>query len=292
MSTLKNIHCEITPLSKQDCFLIFNEVKSKFNCPVHYHSDYELKFIRNGKGIKRIIGSNIENIDDIELVLIGPHLLHGWETCEKQHKNIYELTIQFQEDLFTEELLCRNIMNNIRKLLYKSIYGVSFSKETAIAIADEIQAAIKLEGMDYFLKMISILQILASSKNQRILSSLINLKAEYKGVEDIQKVYDYIHKNFARKITLDEMASLINMSHVSFNRFMKKHTGKTLIDYLNEVRIGQASQMLIEKDYTVSEIAYLCGYNSIANFNRVFKKIKQYTPTNYREEFSLLTYHV
>ncbi len=76
------------------------------------------------------------------------------------------------------------------------------------------------------------------------------------------------------------------MSNVSFNRFIKKRTGKTFIEYLNDVRIGYASRKLIERDLSVSEIAFMCGFNNIANFNRVFKKNKNRTPTKYRQDFS------
>ena len=74
------------------------------------------------------------------------------------------------------------------------------------------------------------------------------------------------------------------MTPISFNRFIKKRTGKTFIEYVNDTRIGYASRWLIEKELSISEIAYLCGFN-IANFNRVFKKAKNCTPSEYRLEF-------
>jgi AraC-like DNA-binding protein len=94
-----------------------------------------------------------------------------------------------------------------------------------------------------------------------------------------------VQENYANKITLDEVSELMNMSSVSFNRFIKKRTGKTFVEYVNDVRIGYASRWLIEKDLSISEIAFLCGFNSIANFNRVFNKNKGCTPTKYRQDF-------
>jgi len=78
----------------------------------------------------------------------------------------------------------------------------------------------------------------------------------------------------------------MNMSSVSFNRFIKKCTGKTFVEYVNDIRIGYASKWLIERDLSISEIAFMCGFNSIANFNRVFRKNKGSTPTQYRQDFS------
>ena len=87
-------------------------------------------------------------------------------------------------------------------------------------------------------------------------------------------------------MTLREVADIMNMSSVSFNRFIKKRTGKTFVEYVNEVRIGYASKWLIERDLSISEIAFMCGFNSIANFNRVFRKNKGSTPSKYRQDFS------
>ncbi|QLE01961.1 helix-turn-helix transcriptional regulator [Galbibacter sp. BG1] len=286
MDILKKFHREITPLSDQDCFLIFDRVKNHFDFPIHYHPEYELNFISNGNGVRRIVGDSIEEIEDIELVLVGPNLYHGWETHNCKNDDIHEITIQFQENLFNADFLGRSIMKPIKDLFWRSAHGICFSRETALAIAPDITAASKLDGMDYFLKMISILHDLANSRNQRLLSTNTFLNTDFQSNEDIQKVYNYIHNNYASKITLSQMAKLINMSNVSFNRFMKRHTGKTLIEYLNDVRIGYASQWLIEKDYSISEIAYMCGFNSIANFNRVFKNSKGRTPTQYKDDFS------
>ncbi|MCM5663697.1 helix-turn-helix transcriptional regulator [Galbibacter mesophilus] len=286
MDLHKKFHREITPLSDHDCFLIFDRVKSHFDFPIHYHPEYELNFISNGKGVRRIVGDSIEEIDDIELVLVGPNLYHGWETHNCKNQDIHEITIQFQENLFNSDFMGRSIMKPIKDLFWRAAHGVCFSRETALAIAPDVTAASKLDGMDYFLKMMSIFHDLANSRNQRLLSTNTFLKMDFQSNEDIQKVYNYIHNNYASKITLSQMAKLINMSNVSFNRFMKRHTGKTLIEYLNDVRIGYASQWLIEKDYSISEIAYMCGFNSIANFNRVFKNSKGRTPTQYRDDFS------
>ena len=71
---------EITPLTQGDCFTLFSRVKKDFDFPLHYHEEFELNFIQNGKGAKRVIGDHIEEIDDLELVLVGPNLQHGWFT--------------------------------------------------------------------------------------------------------------------------------------------------------------------------------------------------------------------
>ena len=82
MELLKRIHREITPLSNEDSFLVFDRVKDFFDYPVHFHPELELNFISNGKGIRRIVGDSIEEIDNLELVLVGSNLFNGWEQHE------------------------------------------------------------------------------------------------------------------------------------------------------------------------------------------------------------------
>ena len=286
MDILKNVHREITPLSTEDCFLVFDRVKSDFDFPIHFHPEYELNFISNAKGVRRVVGDSVENIDDIELVLVGPNLHHGWITHECKSKKIHEITIQFHDNLFNKELLAKKIMKPIRDMCERSIHGILFSKKTAKEMANRISQVSKLDSIDYFLELLSILYDLANSRNQRLLSTYTVNRDNFENSDKIKIIYDYVQENFDKKITLNEASNLVSMSNVTFNRFMKKRTGKTFVDYVNDVRIGFASIWLVEKDWTVSEIAYNCGFNNIANFNRVFKKIKNCTPSQYKNEFS------
>ncbi|WP_430908477.1 helix-turn-helix domain-containing protein [Maribacter sp. 2-571] len=286
MDILKKIHREITPLSNEDSFLVFDRTKDFFDFPIHFHPEMELNFISNGEGVQRIVGDSIEEITNVELVLVGPSLYHGWEQNRCDNKNIREVTIQFHNDLFDNAFLRRSIMKPLRDLFDRSVHGILFSEEVALQLQPRLFKVSKLDGIDYFMELLSILFDLANSRNQRLLStSTIHLE-NFENSEKIKTLYDFVQENYASKITLGQVSELLNMSNVSFNRFIKKRTGKTFVEYLNDVRIGYASRWLIEKDLSISEIAFMCGFNSIANFNRVFRKSKGRTPTRYREDFS------
>jgi transcriptional regulator GlxA family with amidase domain len=103
--------------------------------------------------------------------------------------------------------------------------------------------------------------------------------------EKIKKVYNYVQANYNKKIKVEEVASLVDLSVVSFSRLIKQRTGKTFIDFLNELRLGYATRLLIESNKTVTEICYECGFNNISNFNRIFKKSQGYTPSEFRESY-------
>lgn len=277
---------EITPLSKYDSFIVFDRVKESFDFPIHHHPEFEINFIQNCKGVRRIVGDHIEEIDDIELVLIGPNLYHGWELHNCDSKKIHEITIQFHNDLFEDTLLERRIMSDIKEMFNRSIHGISFSKKTALDLKEQLQKLPRLEGMDYFLQIISILQDMANSRDQRLLSSYTVDYGKFQDDDKMKIIYDYLQKNFAEKISLNDVADAVSMGVVSFNRFIKKRTNKTFVNYLNDIRIGYAARWLIEKDLSISEIAFKTGFNNIANFNRVFRSKKNTTPSQYRDEFN------
>ena len=286
MEILKKIHRELTPISKEDSFLVFDRVKDHFDYPVHFHPEFEINFIEGGKGLRRIVGDSMEEATDLELVLVGPNLFHGWEQHECPRKQMHEITIQFHNDLFDKSFLKRKIMKPIRDMFERSAHGILFSEPDILPIVPRLHKVSKLEGIDYFLELLSILYDLANSRNQRLLSTTTIYMESFENSDKLKLLYDFVQENYASRITLDEVSELMNMSSVSFNRFIKKRTGKTFVEYVNDVRIGYASRWLIEKDLSISEIAFLCGFNSIANFNRVFRKNKGRTPTQYRQDYS------
>ena len=278
---------EITPLTQGDCFTLFSRVKTKFNFPLHYHEEYELNLILDAKGAKRVVGDHMGEIDDMELVLVGSNLQHGWFGHKCTSLKIREVTIQFHKDLFDEKLLRRNQLSFIRTMFEKSSRGILFSKETAQAMAPRILNLNQKHGFDSVLELMSILHDLSSARNSRLLSdaSFNQVEISYNS-RRVEKAFEYLNQNFDKPITLAEVAKLAGMTEVSFSRFFKNRSGKTFIDSLNDIRLGHASRMLIDTTHSISEIAYNCGFNNISNFNRIFKKKKGCTPKEFKEGYS------
>ena len=278
---------EITPLTQNDCFTLFSRVKKEFSFPLHYHEEFELNFIMHAKGAKRIVGDSIEVIDDMELVLIGPNLYHSWFTHQCKNETIQEITIQWHKDLFDDKFLCRNQLNFIRSMFERSTRGISFSIDTIRQLRPRLLTLNEKNGFDSVLELMSILHDLSVSRNMRTLSDAAfnNEQFSYNS-RRIEKAFQHMYDNFDRSVSLSEVAKLVNMTDVSFSRFIKKRTGNTFIDSLNEIRLGHASKKLIETTHSISEISYHCGFNNISNFNRIFKKKKGCTPKAFRESFT------
>ena len=172
-------------------------------------------------------------------------------------------------------------------MLERSQKGILFSAETTAALAPRILSLNQKNGFDSVLELMSILHDLSISRNMRTLSdvSFTNEHFTYNS-RRIEKAFEYMNDNYDKPISLGEVAKLVSMTEVSFSRFIKKRTGNTFIDSLNEIRLGHASRMLIDTTHSIAEISYNCGFNNISNFNRIFKKKKTCTPKEFRENYN------
>lgn len=282
-----NLLKEITPLTISDCFTVFSRTKTEFDFPLHYHEEFEINLILNAKGAKRIIGDHIGEIEDIELVLVGPNLPHCWKTNNCVNKKIIETTVQFHKDLFDDKLLRRNQLYFIKEMFEKAKQGILFSVTTTQLVEKRISELGSKEGFFSVLELMSILNILSNSKDMQLLSdaSFSNVNKSYNS-RRVEKVIEYLNQHYDKPISLAEVANIANMTEVSFSRFFKANTGTSFINSLLEIRLGHASRCLIDTHLPIGDIAFNCGFNNISNFNRLFKKRKKCTPKDFREDYS------
>lgn len=284
---MNTIYREITPLTQNDCFTILHRVKSEFDFPLHYHDEFELNFIANGAGTKRVIGDHVEVIDDLELVLVGSNLPHAWFTHQCQSKEIFEITLQFHSDLFDSKFLQRNQLSFIRNLLERSSKGIAFAREITQTFRPRLEKLTQMTGFDSVLELLSILHDLSVSPNMRTLSNTTFTSEQFNyHSRRIEKAFEFMQAQYNKDISLADVAGVVNMPEVSFSRFIKKRTGKTFIESLNQIRLGHASRLLIDTTQTIAEISYNCGFNNLSYFNRIFRKKNNCTPKEFRQNYS------
>lgn len=288
---MSEIYREITPLTQYDCFTIFSRSKTFFDFPLHHHEEFELNLIQGGKGVKRIVGDHTEVIDDLELVLVGNNIPHGWFTNQYEWQEgmpeIREITIQFHHDLFDEKFLKRNQLYFIKSMMENASRGVVFSADTISRLLPRLLDLPNKSGFGSVLELMSILHELSISKNMRTISNstFSDENINYNS-RRIEKVFSYFKEFYHQNITLEEVSKMAGMTEVSFSRFIKKRTGKTFVESLNEIRLGNASRMLIDTTQTIAEIAYKCGFNNLSYFNRIFKNKNGCTPKEFRDNYA------
>jgi AraC-like DNA-binding protein len=273
---------EITPLKSEDLFILLNNKQAKFDYQIHFHSDYELNMVCNTSG-KRIVGDSVEEFHDFDLILIGSNLPHVWKAPTTIETHV--ITIQFHDAFVNSFLMGKRLFSPIRDMLERSDRGLDFTEDTKIRVRDKILALSQSHGFNTALDFFSILYELATSQGQRNLaSSTYDTSIVIKETKSrrIAKVCNYLEENYKDEIKLSDVASLIGMSDSAFSHFFKKRTNRSFVSYLNDVRIGHATKLLFETTTSVAEIAYLCGFCNISNFNRVFKKSKGQTPSDFR----------
>lgn len=280
---------EISPLGDRDFMYIADRWKQVFDYPLHKHAVLELNFVEHVDGVRRIVGDSNEVLGDMDLVLItSPELEHVWDQNGVKPGNIHEVTIQFSLDFMSEEsLFSRTPMKSIQKMLFRAQRGLAFPKEAILQVYSRLTHLSGVE--DSFvgiLEFLTILHELSLFDNARELSSTAFSKIELDSdSQRVMKVHQFITSHFKDEIRLSDVANEVDMSVSAFSRFFKLRTGKTLSEYIIDMRLGFAARQLVDTIKPVSEICYACGFNTLSNFNRLFRQHKSCSPTEFREKY-------
>lgn len=284
---MNKIITEITPLSDKDFFYLVDRTKDEFNFPVHRHSEFELNYVENCKGATRIVGDSIEELGDFDLVLLGHGIEHAWQQANCESDHLREITIQFSSEFNNSDLLKKNQLASIRSMLERCDKGIVFGMKTIMKVHNQIENLFSIkEGFNQVMSFLTLLYELSLADDARTLSS--SSFANIRPTSDsrrVLKVQEYIDAHFKEDLRLETLAGLVGMTPTSFSRFFKLRTGRSLSDYISDIRIGHASRLLMDSTTSIAEICYECGFNNISNFNRIFKKKKGRTPKEFRDYY-------
>ena len=280
---------ELPPLLDSDFMYVADRRKKEFTYPIHKHEVFELNYVENGEGVLRIVGDSAETIGNRELVLItSPDLEHVWEQDKCKSEDIREITVQFFFDFNSSySLFNRTPLLPIKRLFERARKGVAFTPETIEKVYPLLNSLSSTKDKFYsVINFLTLLYELSLADDTRELASSSFAKVDVDSESRrILKVKEYINKHYTEEIRLADMADLVGMSTTSFSRFFKLRSGKTLSDYVVEMRLGVAARQLVDTTNSVSEICYGCGFNTLSNFNRLFRKYKGCSPTEFREKY-------
>ena len=287
MEESRVIH-EITPLMGKDALYIADRRKKEFTYPIHNHEVYELNFVEHASGVRRIVGDSNEVIGDFDLVLItSPDLEHVWEQNTCISDDIREITVQFYLDMSEDSFLSRNPFYSMRKMLLEARKGLAFPLDAIMRVYQQLDTLSSVkDGFYAVMQFMTILYELSKCHEARTLASSSFAKVEVESdSRRVLKVKNFIAKNYMDEIRLNTLADIAGMSPSAFSRFFKLHTGRNLSEYIIEQRLGYASRMLVDSTKSVAEICFQSGFNNLSNFNRIFKKRKGCSPSEFRENY-------
>ena len=249
----------------------------------HYHAGFEITLTTVSSG-QRFIGYNSEPYVPIDLVLIGEKTPHCWITDEHTEQTV----INFERDFLGERFWDKSELTQIHRMLNNSKRGISFSPKVIASARRRIRRIESSQKFERLLHFLSLLDLLANDKEIRYLSSYDEeSRGNLKMSNRMEKVYAFILSNYTNPdISQAELAKDLNMTSSSFCKFVKSMTRKTFYDLILEARISLASRLLVNSDKYVSEICYLSGFNNVSNFNRIFKRIMEKSPQEYRKTYA------
>lgn len=285
----KEILHEIAPLRNGDFLYIAERHKKDFDYPIHTHDVFELNFVSGAAGVNRIVGDSTEVISNLDLVLItSPNLEHVWAQGDCKSEDIHEITVQFLLDFEgTNNILNTNPMSSIKRMCESAKHGLAFPLETILRVYSRLEDLTKIkEGFYAMRQLFDILYILSESEGAHELASSSFAKVDIESQSRrILKIENYIGNHYMDEIRLADLANLVNMSPSSFSRFFKLSTSKSVGEYIVDIRLGAAARRLIDTTDPVSAICYDCGFNTLSNFNRLFRKRKGCNPSEFREKY-------
>jgi AraC-like DNA-binding protein len=272
------------PLSEHSSFVTDRFITPYFETPWHYHPEYEIVLIIEGKG-KRFIGNHISDYEVGNLCFLGSNLPHLFR---KDDPNAVggSLVIHFREEFVGKEFGMIPEMQKIRLLFNKSRMGIQINGKTKNVISDLMIRMTSLQGMERLICLLSLLSTLADSDEIELLSSPEIIGQNSRDSDRLNNVFDYVMRNFKEDINLQEVASLASMSYSGFCRYFKNRTKKNFSHFVNEIRIGYACKRLMESDSNVGRICFESGFNNMTNFMEQFKKIVKCTPYQFKRKMA------
>ena len=271
--------------------MTIDEFKDKHFLKIwHFHKEVEFVYIKKGKG-NLFVGGEIEGFTAGELFLIGSDLPHMWLSSDEyfmeESRLLSEsLAIHFKKEIIADVGLIPEY-KKVHNLVKTSERGIHFSNVPN----DVIKKIYDLKNLSDFKRVLSLLEILdtLAATDYKVLTTDGYIRRfKPSGRNNLDKVYSYIFNNFHKTIRLDEVAEIAHMNSSAFSRFFKKMNNKTLVQYINEIRVGYACKLLLEDTHSVSQICYECGFNNVSNFNRQFKMLKGVTPKEFIKERGVL----
>ena len=273
-------------ISILESFYVERKKSPYFGVHWHYHEEYEILFTIKGEGV-RIVGDHMDHFKDEELVFLGSGLPHLFKNEEKSTLDKVDyIVVKFGNTLSGLNFFSIPEFSNIDRFLKSGNRGVLFLKETIRKVKEKLILLAESKDADKIIHLISVLQILANeSKFEYLASENFSLKLSVKGEDRTKKVIEYISENYAKDISLDDLAQVSHMTTNSFCRFFKSRTGKTAFEFIREFRINKACQMLINGEKSIAQICYDTGYNSFSSFNRIFKNLKNISASEYKNKY-------
>lgn len=263
--------------------VVFQEDRGEtFFNKLHQHEEIQISLILSGEG-NLIVGDAINRYKGGDILVIGSNIPHVFNTDVSREKPSRMFTIFFSRRLLGTAFFELNELKESAPFFKRCRYGfkLNSNKKRATDLILKTESASQLE------RLIILMQLLKICSEARCtpLSTFIYGK-NYKDNEGhrMRDVFDYTMTHYKTTITLETIANVANMTKNAFCKYFKKRTNKTYVTFLNEIRVEHATRLLEQQsDLPIIEISELSGFQNLSNFNRQYKRVKGYAPSQVRK---------
>ncbi len=288
---MKLLQTEITP-SLNSYLSVLERDDPYFTAPFHSHPEVELVYVKESHG-KRIIGDKIEPFEAGDMVFIGSNLPHVWLNDESFYKEDTGIrarssVLYFNKSIFSSVFYTMSETQKIHDFFARAERGIKIEGKTREIIASKLDAMVHKKDLERIIALLDILHVLSISTDTSYITSEGYAQPVKSANSDrLADVYKYVQANFKEDISLQTVSTIAHLTPQSFCRLFRKRTNRNFVEYLNQVRISNACKYLLETDWTISQIAYNCGYKTVSNFNKIFKDATGLNPKAYRENVEM-----
>lgn len=261
-----------------------------FTYPWHFHNEYEILYVIEGTGTS-FVADNVEQFESGDLAMLGSNLPHFWRSDEKYHmpesqEKINYIVIQFPGDLIRESFFEYPEFHVIQELFQRSSRGIRFFPSFAAKAGKVVLKIVQSSGFDRVILLLKLLHELAKTNQYRLLAGELYQQQNHDFTDDrLTKVLHFLTTQYQQKIELEKVAEIAHLHPSAFCRYFKEKTGKSLSEYVTDLRISYACKLIIEGKLSVSQVCFESGFNNLSNFNRTFKRQTNMTPTKYFHRF-------
>jgi AraC-like DNA-binding protein len=247
----------------------------------HVHPEYEIVYIEGTNGTRHI-GDHISRYEDSDLAFIGPNIPHLNFDYGVKHDH-EKIVVQLKEDFLGKEFLLAPELADVKKLFDAAKTGLVFKGKTKAIVGEKLKELTALKGFNQLAMLLEIFQTLAQSSESDPLSiePLLNNQA-FKEQQRLKNIHNFVEQNYTQTIDFQAVIALSNLSNAAFCRYFKRMTSMTFTDYLNQYRINQAKQLLLQ-DYSVTETCYACGFENLSYFNKSFRRWVGENPLGFKK---------
>ncbi len=294
---MKLLQTEITPFVNEPLYIDTREqpfLWSPFHPQpsFHAHPEMELIFIEEGFG-KRIIGNRIEPFEAGDMVFIGSNVPHLWLSDPAFYEKGTSLKSKviityFNPTIFNQLLDSLKEFDHIRQMVRQASKGIRIYGRTRNIIAKRLRTLSTASGFEKVNGLLQILDLISTSHDKGYILSHAQTRASDAGNDKLVAAINFVKENLHKPVYLQQVAALACMTPPSFSRYFKQRMKKNFSSFLTELRVEKAKELLLQSNLSVKEVAYSCGYDSLAHFYKLFKSHTSVSPAKYKSSVHLL----